>query len=298
MSSNNEEPPSVWCAPCPSTWQSRSDHSGLKVPFARCNDGVTRHVDRIAGRSMAPFICVGCGERLILRESRRARNHFAHRPDSRCSGETALHRYAKELLATTKQFTFSPLILRKHGLQEIVYEGGRYALDAVSIEEDRTGFRPDAIVRVGICQFAIEFKVSNAVSDEKRQRVVEADLPMIEVDLNALRSGTIDADDYDEMILHGAPREWVHHPDLAKGQVRLQARVNAHTAERGRRLRYHIEKQSWVKPPQDWYADTMAAVADSGLSDLIGRNVDCAHWFRVAPRIWQAEILLASALVV
>lgn len=170
-------------------------------------------------------------------------------------------------------------------------EGGRFALDAVSIEEDRTGFRPDAIVRVGKCKFAIEFKVSNAVSDEKRQRVAQADLPMIEVDLNALRSGTIDADNYDELILHGAPRQWVHHPDLAKGQVRLQARVNAHTAERGRRLRYHIEKQSWVKPPQDWYANTMAAVADSGLSDLIGRDVDCAHWFRVAPHIWQAEIL-------
>lgn len=291
MSLSNEDPPSVRSVPCPSTWQSRSDHSGLKVPFARCRDGVTRHVDRIAGRAMAPFVCVGCGERLILRESRRARNHFAHRPDSRCSGETALHRYAKELLAATKQFTFSPLLLRKHGLQESVYEGGRHALDAVSIEEDRTGFRPDAIVRVGKCQFAIEFRVSNAVSDEKRQRVAEADLPMIEVDLNTLRSGTIDADDYDELILHGAPRQWVHHPDLAKGQARLQARVDAHTAERGRRLRYHIEKQSWVKPPQDWYADTMAAVADSGLSDLIGRDVDCAHWFRVAPRIWQAEIL-------
>jgi hypothetical protein len=240
---------------------------------------------------MAPFVCLGCCEPLILRASRRARKHFAHRSDSRCSGETALHRYAKELLATTRQFTFTPLLLRQAGLQEIVYEGGRFALDAVSIEEDRTGFRPDAIVHVGKCQFAIEFKVSNAVSDEKRHRVAEADLPMIEVDLNALRSGTIDADAYDDMILHGGPREWVHHPDLARGQIRLQAQVNALTAERGRRLRYHIERKNWVKPPQDWYDGTLAAVADSGLGDLIGRDVDCAHWFRVAPRIWQAEIL-------
>ena len=291
MSSNNEEPPPVRGVPCSLTWQARSDRSGLKVPFARCSDGVTRHVDRIAGRALAPFVCLGCGEPLILRASRRARNHFAHRSDSRCSGETALHRYAKELLATTRQFTFTPLLLRQAGLQEIVYEGGRFALDAVSIEKDRTGFRPDAIVHVGKCQFAIEFKVSNAVSDEKRHRVAEANLPMIEVDLNALRSGTIDADAYDDMILHGAPREWVHHPDLARGQIRLQAQVNALTAERGRRLRYHIERKRWVKPPQDWYDGTLAAVADSGLGDLIGRDVDCAHWFRVAPRIWQAEIL-------
>ncbi|MCW1432158.1 hypothetical protein [Novosphingobium sp. JCM 18896] len=275
-------------APCPSTWQARS---GLKVPFARCRDGITRHVDRIIDRSLAPFICLGCDEELIRREPRRARNHFAHRSDTRCSGETVLHRYAKELLASAREFTFTPLILHQAGMQERVYEGGRFVLDAVSIEEDRTNFRPDAIVRIGERSFAIEFKVSNAVSEEKRLRVAETDLPMIEVDLNALRSGQVDADDLDESILHGATREWVHHPDLAEGRLRLQAQVDARSAERGRRLRYHIEKENWVQPPQDWYDDTMAAVADAGLGDLLDRRVDCAHWFRVAPRIWQAEIL-------
>lgn len=240
---------------------------------------------------MAPFICLGCDEELVLREPRRARNHFAHRSDTRCSGETVLHRYAKELLAKVREFTLTPLILHQAGLQEMVYEGGRFVLDTVSIEEDRTSFRPDAIIRIGERSFAVEFKVSNAVSEEKRRRVAETDLPMIEVDLNALRSGQVEADALDEAILHSATREWVHHPDLAKGRIRLQAQVDARSAERGRRLRYHIEKKNWVQPPQYWYDGTAAAVADAGLGDLLDHQVDCAHWFRVAPRIWQAEIL-------
>lgn len=291
MSLIGEPAPSETRRPCASTWQAAADRSGLKVPFARCGDGVTRHVDRIPGRSMAPFICLGCEEELIFREPRRARNHFAHRSDTRCSGETVLHRYAKELLANVREFTLSPLILHQAGLQEMVYEGGRFALDAVSIEEDRTSFRPDAVVRVGDRSIAVEFKVSHAVSEEKRARVAEADLPMIEVDLNALRSGHVDADALDEAILHSVAREWVHHPEMAEGHLRLQARVEARSAERGRRLRFHIEKKDWVRPSQDWHVDTMAAVTDVGLAELLDRKVDCTHWFRVAPRIWQAEIL-------
>ena len=277
--------------PCPSTWQAVADRSGLKVPFARCGDGVTRHVQRIAGRSAGPFTCLGCDEELILREPRRARNHFAHRSDTRCSGETVLHRYAKELLERNRSFTFSPLILRNAGLEELVFEGGRFDLDAVSIEEDRTSFRPDAIVRVGNRSFAVEFKVSHAVSEEKQAKVAATDLPMIEVDLNSIRAGQIDADALDETILHGASRDWVHHPDAEEGRRRLQARVDARKAERGRRLRYHIEKKDWVRPPQDWHEDIMTLVADAGLTDLLGGEIDCAHWFRVAPRVWQAEIL-------
>jgi hypothetical protein len=72
----------------------------------------------------------------MYRQSRRARTLFAHRPDSTCTGETALHLYAKALLAAAREFTFTPLVLSQSGLQEVVFEGGRFALDAVTIEVD------------------------------------------------------------------------------------------------------------------------------------------------------------------
>lgn len=72
-------------------------HGSLKVPFARCGDQIARHVSAVASARMGPFHCLDCGEPLMLREPIHKRRHFVHRPDSLCTGETALHRYGKEL---------------------------------------------------------------------------------------------------------------------------------------------------------------------------------------------------------
>lgn len=109
---------------------------------------MTRHVDRVPDGTLGPFHCLECNEALLYRQSRRARTHFAHRPDTKCTGETALHLYAKVLLAQVREFTFTPLVLSQAGLQEVVFEGGRFKLDAVSIEADQFSFRPDATVMV------------------------------------------------------------------------------------------------------------------------------------------------------
>ena len=119
---------------------------------------------------MGPFHCLECNEALLYRQSRRACTHFAHRPDTKCTGETALHLYAKALLAQVREFTFTPLVLSQAGLQEVVFEGGRFQLDAVSIEADQFSFRPDATVMVAGQAFAIEFKVSHAVTDYRPNR--------------------------------------------------------------------------------------------------------------------------------
>lgn len=39
----------------------------LKVPFARCTDGVSRHVSRVTLDEDGPFTCLGCKETLLLR---------------------------------------------------------------------------------------------------------------------------------------------------------------------------------------------------------------------------------------
>lgn len=126
------------------------------MPAARCGDGVTRHVDRVPDRTFGPFRCLECEEVLLYRQSRRARTHFAHRPDSKCTGETALHLYAKALLAEARQFTFTPLVLTQSGLQEVVFAGGRFALDAITLEVDQYAFRPDVTVAFAISPGLIE----------------------------------------------------------------------------------------------------------------------------------------------
>lgn len=240
---------------------------------------------------MGPFRCLDCGETLQLRISTRARPHFAHMPDSRCAGETALHIYAKELLERERELTFTPLILRQEGIEEIVFEGGRFKLDHVIIEVDRPGFRPDAIVGLWSKEFAVEFKVAHAVDDAKQEKVAAVDIPMIEIDLKSLRFRQISMEELDEAILHGADRKWIHHPERNNGQARLEARVVAKKAERGRRLKYHIERKPRGNVDYDFHRESLAALEEAGLLDEIGIPVDCQHWFCVGLPVWQAAVL-------
>ncbi len=240
---------------------------------------------------MGPFRCLDCDELLQLRISIRARPHFAHLPDSRCAGETALHVYAKELLQRERVLTFTPLVLRKEGLEEIVFEGGRFDLDHVIIEVDLSGFRPDAIVALSSKEFAIEFKVAHAVDDAKQAKVAAVDIPMIEIDLNCLRFRQISMEELDDAILHGADRKWIHHPERGNGQARLESRVAAKKAERGRRLKFHIERKPRGNVDYDYHRESLAALKDADLLGAIGIPVDCQHWFCVGLTIWQAAVL-------
>lgn len=83
----------------------------------------------------------------------------------------------------------------------------------------------------------------------------------------------------------------MHHPERAERQRRLDERVETQKKERGRRLRYHIEKK--VRLPYDRAAhkEALQSVEDAGLLDFIGIPVDCAHWFGVGLPVWQAAVL-------
>src|SRR3546814_3721889 len=69
--------------------------------------------------------------------------HFAHRPDSLCTGETALHRYVKELLAATRTLTLPALVLEEERVRQTVFAAGTYDFDAVLPEHKIGSFQPD-----------------------------------------------------------------------------------------------------------------------------------------------------------
>jgi len=268
----------------------------LKVPFARCGDGVARHVTAVAGLSVGPFHCLDCEEPLSLRRPRDKRLHFAHRPDSLCSGETALHQYAKELLARSKTLTLPALVLRDEGLTEIVFRPGVYDFETVVPERMIDTFRPDAIVFHKGAELAVEFLVSHAVDAEKLAKVRARDLSMVEIDLSGVRAGQLAAEQLDERILHSAPREWKHHRKRVTAARKLAEAVATKRAMRGARLRAHIKKRVRPAYPEGWRNDAADSVRRAGLEHLLGLKVDCAHWFTVPRAVWQAQAL--DALVI
>ncbi len=60
-------------------------------------DGTIALVHNIS--ATGPFRCIGCGKPMIARRGEERIWHFAHSNDGRCSGETALHKAAKEMIA-------------------------------------------------------------------------------------------------------------------------------------------------------------------------------------------------------
>ena len=266
-------------------------HGHLKVPFARCGDGVARHVTAVCDLKLGPFICLDCEERLTLRRPSNKRPHFAHRPDSLCSGETALHRYAKELLGRSRTLTLPVLVLQSEGLQQRVFEAGTYSFASVVIEQAVASFQPDAIVTYKGVDLAIEFLVTHAVDADKRAKVLARDLSMVEIDLSSIRAGSLSVDQLDSAILHTAPRQWIHHRRRAAVAKMLADQVAAKRAERGGRLKWHIGKEVKAAYPEGWSDEAAGSVKSAGLDHLIGLEVDCGHWFSVPRALWQAHAL-------
>lgn len=266
-------------------------HGYLKVPFARCADDIPRHVTAIPALYVGQFHCLDCEERLTLRRPRDKRAHFAHRPDSLCAGETALHQYAKELLEQRKTLTLPALTLQEEGLSETVFKLGVYAFERVVPERNLGTFQPDAIVTYQGSELAVEFLVSHAVDEEKRAKVLERDLSMVEVDLSKVRAGQLLVEELDEAILHSAPRRWIHHRRLAAAAKRLAAQVSAKRADRGRRLRWHIQKKVRPTYPDGWTDEATASAKQAGMGHLVGLAVDGEHWFTVSREVWQAKAL-------
>lgn len=265
----------------------------LKVPFARCGDGIARHVSEVQDVSQGPFRCLDCEELLSLRQPARKRQHFAHRSDSLCTGETALHRYAKEILAARKTLTLPELVLRAEGVVEPVFTAGIYRFDEVRPELKLEAFQPDALVRMGGNELAVEFLVHHAVDDGKRSKVQLSGISMIEIDLSGVRPGQMSGPELDTMILHTAPRSWIFHRRAMAARSRLERKVAAKKAERGARLRGHIQRARRGKVPSGGGNDALEAVQRAGLEALLGIEVQCAHWFTVPDRLWQAHVLYA-----
>jgi hypothetical protein len=263
----------------------------LKVPFARCTDGVARHVSAVSERSLGPFKCLDCEQPLLLRRPKSKRAHFSHRADSICNGETALHRYAKELLALRKTLTLPPLVLQESGLTETVSNGGVYVFDEVRLEFRLETFQPDAIALHRSHKLAVEFRVSHAVDVEKKYKVLAHNLSMVEIDLSEINAGHFSFENLDEAILHSAPRKWIHHRNYRAAITKLESRVSAQQAERGEQLRTHIEKKVHAVIPKDWLDEASVLVDQEHLGHLVDLEVDCGHWFSVPRAVWQAQVL-------
>jgi hypothetical protein len=123
-------------------------------------------------------------------------HHFRHTVELECEGaaESAIHRAAKQMLQERKQLNLPEYRIEaafldsqegRHCAAEIVAPPGKLAVfDSVEEEVSLHGMRADLLAIEGTRQLIIEIRFRHPVDDEKRAKIVAANISAIEIDLS------------------------------------------------------------------------------------------------------------------
>jgi len=187
---------------------------------------------------------------LVAKQGDERAHHFAHEvdPGIACSShialETALHKLAKQAIATHKTLML-PAVVATHGDRSREVSAARELLaEDVRIEEVLAGRRPDIIFIAGDVRLVVEVAVSNFASRTKQDVFRQADIPAIEIDLSDARE--LPPEELDEAILRSAPRRWLHNAEQEAAEALLRA--EAEEAARSLRSASHVAPRNSEAP--------------------------------------------------
>lgn len=159
----------------------------FKLPYG-LRDGRLVHVDEVERGIACGCVCPACGHRLMARKGEKTSHHFAHYKGEDCKRgyESAIHIAAKELIEKYQRVILPTVELCFHGNSPHLWtlsEVSVVQFDRVELEKRFDGFRPDVVAYKGDTPLIIEITVTNETSEEKLQRILDAGISVLEIDL-------------------------------------------------------------------------------------------------------------------
>lgn len=168
------------------------------------------HVDEPRALSSGRFYCAGCRGEMVAKRGAHVQHHFAHRAACACSsgGETLSHLLGKRIIAENEgSLIRSPSLRGKSAVwpsQSFRYTDA--CLEQIMIRR----YRPDAQITIFEERVAIEVLVTHTPEQEKITCFLQAGVPMLEIDCNALVSLSLEqARDH---VLRSGKRRWLVPP--------------------------------------------------------------------------------------
>lgn len=143
------------------------------------------HIDSVKNGLECGCVCPGCQEPLVARNAGEIReHHFAHEGGSGCKTgyQTMIHLLAKEIILEKGIF---PIIASSGYLRPCeVY--AEKPMPKYGIIPDIFGYVPltDGPKVIGKIPVIIEIRVTHKVDQEKKNKIVKAGIPSVEVDLS------------------------------------------------------------------------------------------------------------------
>ncbi|WP_052003392.1 hypothetical protein [Microvirga sp. BSC39] len=266
--------------------------------FGQRPDGSIAHISEVPRGIACGCTCPRCGTPLVARKGDVQDHHFGHQgtADGRpctTAPETALHKFAKELLERRLELFLPTLELTDGQERWIGFEGKNFRFDYALLESRLGTIVPDVVVWKGSRDLIVEFAVAHECGAEKIARIVEMDIGAIEIDLSRLPRD-VSREGLEDAILTTANRRWLHNPKLRQGEAELGARrrQKADAVSRGASplAKAYLAALERLRTSRRPCLPIGRIKADS-MEHAIGHEVPGWGCFRVPPCDWQATIL-------
>lgn len=238
--------------------------------------------------------CLGCGRPMVARQGGELAHHFAHHSVAgltcTSAGETALHKFAKQVLNERLEFMLPPRKVTEAGEDEVVVPAGIRKFDKAILEKKTGAVIPDVVLLKRGRPLIIEFKVTHECGLEKIAEIRKLDIGAIEIDLSPYREMKLG--ELADIILFKAERNWLHNP--LDGEARQRARqraadkakvIDKAASDVAGKYRHRLP----AKVPGSGKAEK--AIRSDGLGDYIDIEVKGSGCFTVPLAQWQAAVL-------
>lgn len=266
------------------------------VLVAEAANGSLRHIDNVPSGLACQCRCPGCDRRMVAKKGDLQAHHFAHyfdRDGASCTsaGETALHKFAKQVLNERLEIALPELLISNGDDTEVVVRATRLVFEEAILETKDGSIVPDVVLVLRDRRLIVEFKVTHPCDDVKIARIRAVNVGAIEIDLSAYRDRALDelADD----ILYNAPRIWLHNPHEPAARDRLSERARQRAEDRQQSIDEHGRNYRHRLPARErGSGECEAILRQDGLDALINLPVDGSGCFSVPLAEWQGAIVL------
>lgn len=180
-----------------------------------CRQGRLWHISEVASGFGCRCSCPGCGRPLVAYKGTVKAHYFGHQPVELAAGEapcsfgpeTALHLYAKQLIAGQPTFLTPPLA--EKGAAELLVEDAQ-------LEQSHEGITPDVTITTVAGRIFAEVAVTHFADQAKLTKLQLLGMPTVEINLRDI-DWSFPLEQLQVAVLRDVTRRvWVHHPQLTK----------------------------------------------------------------------------------
>lgn len=232
------------------------EHTMLQV-FALDNNGVIRHVDEVKRGLACECRCPVCHGAVMAKQGEVKGWHFAHVSGTDCqhAGETALHLAAKQLLINecglmvpeTTVTTSYQLPDGREGSAMVNRPEMWLDLLDVKAEVNFGDIKPDIVGYLADAILFVEIAVSHFIDEEKAQKLEQAGVATLEIDLSHVVRDDTDWDGLRNAVLESIDnKKWI----IALGQNSLEAEARELAMNEALAKPMPVQNQSSGKPPE------------------------------------------------